>query len=132
MQTRLLAFLSETESAIRARRPEPRSGAAWETSRTVNYGLGLARLVLGARDSSGDFSQLGDLLLQSFQLADGSLCLRARLSWKDSKAEVSRPVYEKPELEWGSEAGCLAVAWMDGPPEQAAGPSQEPALLAAG
>jgi hypothetical protein len=115
MQTRLLAFLSDTEKAIRAQKPEPRPGEAWDTSRTVNYSLGLARLMIGFRDAAGSFTQMGGVLLQSFQLADGSLCLKALLTWKGSESEVSHPVYEKPELEWEPEAGRLAAVWVEGP-----------------
>jgi hypothetical protein len=132
MQTRLLAFLAESEDAIRALRPEPRTGAVWETSRTVNYTLGLARMVFGAREGSGEFSQLGSVLLQSFELADGSLCLRASLGWKDSETEISHPIYEKPELEWNREAGRLAEAWLDGPPIASAPAEESPLLAAAG
>lgn len=135
MQTRLLAFLSETERAVRAERPEPAPGAQWETTRSVNYRLGLARLTLGARTASGELRPMGGLLLQSFELADQTVCLRATVTWQNSGSEISHPIFAKPLLDWGAEAERLATVWMSGPPAAIlASPVEaaEPALLAAG
>lgn len=132
MQTRLLAFLDETQRSICSERPEPRPGSVWDASRSVNYTLGLARLVLGSRDPAGKLSPIGCLLLQSFKLADGTLCLKANLTWNESDVEISHPIYAKPVLEWAGEAGLLAAAWLAGPPPKVAPIVQEPELLAAG
>jgi len=132
MQTRLLAFLAETERSIRAEKTEPRPGAAWEMSRSVNYGLGLARLTLASRDSSGALSALGAVLLQSSKLADGTLSLRANLSWQDAGAEVSHPIYAKPEVDWRAESVRLSSSWLAGPPAKAPAAVEDSALLAAG
>jgi hypothetical protein len=132
MQTRLLAFLAATQRAICSERSEPRPGSGWDASRSVNYAQGLARLVLGARDQDGKVSPLGSVLLQSFKLADGTLCLKAHLSWQESDADVTRPIYAKPHLEWDGEAAQLAGAWLSGPPAKVSPIVQEPELLAAG
>jgi hypothetical protein len=132
MQTRLLAFLAETQRAICAERSEPRPGSAWEASRSVNYALGLARLNLASKEFSGKTSSLGSLLLQSFKLADGTLCLKANLSWPGSTADVSRPIYAKPGLDWEEEARALASLWLSGPPADVVHVEREPELLAAG
>jgi hypothetical protein len=102
-------------------------------SRSVNYGLGLARLTLGTREGSNLTSPLGAVLLQSFRLADGTLCLRATLTWQDSGAEMSQPIYAKPDVDWEAEANRLAACWLGGPPAKAPAGAEEPSpLLAVG
>ena len=132
MQTRLLAFLAETERSIRAGRPEPQPGATWENSRSVNYRLGLARLSLWARAASGELSPLGTVLLQSFKLADGNVCLKANLTWQEGGIEISHSIYAKPEVEWEAEAGRVAAFWVAGPASKDAPLQEPPELLAAG
>ena len=132
MQTRLLAFLAETEHAVRAEKPEPMAGATWETARSVNFGLGLARLTFSARRSTGEHVLLGGLLLQSFKLADGTVCLKATLTWHDSESEISHPIYAKPLLDWKAEAERLAAVWMAGPAPRQIEVAEVPELLAAG
>jgi len=130
MQTRLLAFLAETERAVRVGKPEPLPGSQWEAARSVNYGLGLARLSLGARSISGE--HVAHLLLQSFKLADGTVCLKANLAWTEAGAELSHPIYSKPSLDWGAEALRLAAVWLSGPTAKPLPISETPELLAAG
>lgn len=132
MQTRLLAFLAETERSIRAARPEPRDGAAWEILRSVNYREGLARLALAARDSSGVMIPMGAVLIQSFKLADGNVCLRANLAWQEAGNETSLTVYAKPDLEWQAEAERVASSWLSGPVAKDAALHETAPLLAAG
>jgi hypothetical protein len=132
MQTRLLAFLAETERAIVAERSEPRPESVWEASRSVNYVQGLARLTLGARDRAGSVRPLGSVLVQLFKLADGTPCLKAHLTWPESDAEIAHPIYSKPTLDWTIEATQLAAAWLAGPPGRVTPISQEPDLMAAG
>ena len=79
MHTRLLSFLSDIECALAADDPAPSDGC-WETTRTVNYNQGLARLVLGVRLPDGKTESRGNIMLQSFLLADESTCLKAVLS----------------------------------------------------
>ncbi len=132
MQTRLLAFLAETERSIRTGKPEPREGATWQNLRSVNYRLGLARLALAARDSSGLITPMGTVLLQSFKLADGSVCLKANLTWQDGGSESTHSIYAKPKVEWEAEAGRVAASWLAGPSAKEAALHEAPALLAAG
>jgi hypothetical protein len=132
MQTRLLAFLAETERAIRAGKSEPREGATWENLRSVNYRLGLARLALAARDSEGILIPMGALLLQSFKLADGNVCLRANLTWQEAGAETSHSIYAKPEVEWEAEASRVAASWLAGPVAKDASLHEPAPLLATG
>jgi hypothetical protein len=133
MQTRLLAFLHETERSIRAGKPEPAPSATWETTRSVNYALGLAKLTLAAKTGTGPATPQGSVLLQSFKLADSTVCLKATLSWGGAEMDVTHPIFSKPTLNWEAEASRLADAWICGPAEQAAEiRHEESILLAAG
>ena len=131
MHTRLLSFLSDLENALIADDPSPSDGA-WEGCRTVNYHLGLARLRLGVRLPSGQLEPRGSLLLQSYQLADGSPCLKAALSWAGSEVQCLRSIYAKPDVNWKAEARKVAAEWMAGPPAAIpAAAEQHPAQLVA-
>jgi hypothetical protein len=132
MQTRLLAFLADTQSSLFAERPEPRPDTSWHTSRSVNYRQGLARLVLGAKDKAGKVTPLGTILVQSFKLADGTPCLKAHLAWPESDGNIMHPIYAKPFLDWANEAAQLASAWLSGPPAKMTPVIQDTELLAAG
>lgn len=115
MHTRLLSFLTDFECSLAADDPAPSDGS-WETTRTVNYNQGLARLMLGVRLPDGKLETRGMVMLQSFLLADQATCLKAVLSWTGSESKVSRSVYAKPETSWVSEARKVAAEWMAGPP----------------
>ena len=123
---RLLSFLSDIESALSADEPAP-EGGSWQTTRTVNNGVGLARLYLSSRHGSERTEALGAVQLQSHHLADGSLCLKAFLSWNGNGAETVHAIYDRPNLDWAVEARRLAKAWLEGK----AAASAEP-LAAAG
>jgi hypothetical protein len=125
----MLSFLSDVERALAADDPAPDDGS-WETFRTVNYHLGLARLTLAVRTSAG-VTPRGTVLLQGYQLADGTPCLKASLNWHGSESNVVRSIYFKPEINWTSEARKIAAEWMAGPPAAAAATLEEPAALAA-
>lgn len=126
MHTRLLSFLSDLERALAADDPAPLDGS-WETSRTVNYHLGLARLNLNVRTATGVIPR-GNVLLQSYQLADGTPCLKAAMAWAGTEHAVTRAIYTKPDTNWTSEARKIASEWMAGIPEVVA---EESATLAA-
>ncbi len=115
MHTRLLSFLADFERALAADDPAPLDGS-WETTRTVNYHLGLARLNLNVR-TGGNLVSRGQVLLQSYQLADGTPCLKAALSWVGTENNITRAIYSKPEVNWTSEARKVAAEWMAGIPE---------------
>jgi hypothetical protein len=111
---RLLSFLSEIEHALLAESPVV-DGGAWETTRMVNFHSHLARLTLKARPEAGLPVTAGTIFLQSFALADGSLCLKATLNWKDSEAQPVIPVYAVPTLNWKLAASRIASVFLEGP-----------------
>ena len=115
MHTRLLSFLTDLECSLAADDPTPSDGS-WETTRTVNYNQGLARLVLGVRLPDGNLESRGNVMLQSFLLADETTCLKAVLSWTGSESKMARSIYSKPETNWVAEARKIAAEWMAGPP----------------
>lgn len=128
MHTRLLSFLTDFECSLAADDPAPSEGT-WETTRTVNYNQGLARLVLGVRLPDGKVETRGLILLQSFLLADESTCLKAVLSWSSSDNKITKSIYSKPEISWSSEARKVAAEWMAGPPAQSIVVAEEPQAL---
>ena len=128
MSPRLLSFLSEIESALSTSEPAP-EGGAWQSTRTVNHGLGLARLYLATRFNPERLQPLGSVQLQSHRLADGSVCLKAFLSWTGRDTETVHAIYDQPRLDWGGEARRLAAAWLSGKGQVVSMPE---ALAAAG
>jgi hypothetical protein len=114
---RLLSFLTDIERALIAESPVV-EGGAWVSTRMVNFHHGLARLTLQPRSSEVPFPG-GTIFLQSFTLADGSLCLKASLNWKGSDAFPVMAVYSTPTLNWKLEASRIASAWLEGPPAMA-------------
>jgi hypothetical protein len=115
---RLLSFLSDIERALIAESPVV-EGGAWESSRMINFHHGLARLTLNPRAAADLPMPGGAIFLQAFALADGSLCLKASLSWKGSEALPVIAVYSTPTLNWKLEASRIASTWLEGPPAQA-------------
>jgi hypothetical protein len=113
---RLLSFLTDTEQALVAEAGMV-GGGTWEASRMVNYNQGLARMTLTERTGSNQPEIKGQILVQSFTLADGSLCLKANLTWQGSDQSSVMSVYSKPRTNWRAEAGMVASAWLSGPPE---------------
>ncbi|MCM2273316.1 MAG: hypothetical protein NDI75_00765 [Candidatus Didemnitutus sp.] len=123
MHHRLLSFLTDFERSLAADDPAP-DGGTWETSRMVNYHLGLARLDLQVRVGELPSSR-GQVLVQGYQLADGTPCLKATLSWTGTERTTEHAIYAKPEVNWTSEARKIAAQWMAGAP--APRPEEEPA-----
>ena len=80
---RLLSFLTEIENALVAESPAL-DGGAWETARMVNFHHGLGRLTLTPR--AGNDLPGGAVFVQTFALADGSLCLKASLNWQGANS----------------------------------------------
>ena len=128
MHTRLLSFLSDIECSLAADDPSPSDGS-WETTRTVNYNQGLARLVLGVHLPEGKVETRGTVMLQSYLLADESTCLKAILTWTGSEAKVTKAIYSKPDINWTSESRKVAAEWMAGPPANPIAASDESAAL---
>ncbi len=117
MSVRLTSFLSSIEHACQCDEPAPKGGS-WESSRTINYQLGLARLTLASRGASRQAQPMGSILLQACALADGSNCVKANLSWVDHDGESAsvHSVYAKPGTDWEAEARLIASSWLAGPP----------------
>jgi hypothetical protein len=78
--------------------------------RTVNFNKGLARLVFN--DGSGA------ILLQSFTLADGQICVKAMLEWAGASKPGVQSIYPNEDFNWSGAAHRIAEAWMDGPPAE--------------
>jgi hypothetical protein len=112
---RLISFLTDIEKALLAESPAV-DGGAWETSRMVNFHHGLARLTLTPRPAADLPFPPGAIFLQAFALADGSLCLKASLNWRGSKAFPVMSVYSTPTMNWKLEASRIASTWLEGPP----------------
>lgn len=125
---RLLSFLSDIEKALIAESPVV-DGGAWESTRMVNFYQGMARLSLTPRPAADLPFPPGSIFLQSFVLADGSMCLKANLTWKGSDAFPVISVYSTPTLNWKLEASRIAMAWMEGPPAAATVSTYESAEL---
>lgn len=119
MQYRLLSLLTDIEKAIRCSMSDS-DGLTLESSRMVSFHTGLARLSFRAR-SAGTTESRGQLELQHFNLADGRVSVKVHLSWAGSAAHRTIELYTLPGVEWTSEVQRVAEAWLDGPPEEAAG-----------
>src|SRR5262249_50617510 len=115
---RLLSFLTEIEKALVAESPVI-DGGAWESTRMVNFHQQLARVALTARPGNDLPVTGGSIFLQSFALADGSLCLKANLTWQGSNAPTTLAVYSTPGVNWKLEASRIASIWLEGPREVA-------------
>lgn len=128
MRTPLLSFLTDFENALMADDPAP-EGGAWVTQRSVNYQRGLARLELAVRGEQG-LVERGQVLLQGYQLADGTPCLKAMLSWAGSSEQRVCSYFHKADISWRSEARKAAAEWMGGPvaTSEAGSNLAEPAL----
>lgn len=127
MHTRLLSFFNTIENALAADEPAPDDGT-WQTSRTINYHQGVARLSLAVLKPDHSTLPRGEIQLQSFELPDGSICLRATLGWDGSDAHATHSIYEKPGLDWKREARRIASNWLAGAPAPLA--EMEPAVEA--
>ena len=114
MASRLLFLLSLIENvfvlngspAVQAR-----------TQRTVNFHKGLARIVFG--DGSGS------ILIQSFVLADGQICIKAALGWAGSDATGTHALYPSDDYDWHAAAQKIAQQWEAGIPLPQAAPASE-------
>lgn len=117
MAIRLSSFLSHVERRLAADDPVLKGGT-WDTSRTLNYNIGLGRLSLGVRPGKNSAEPLGAILVQAFDLADGSTCLKVSLSWagREDAPDCSRSIFEKSSVDWDAEASQIAATWLAGPP----------------
>jgi hypothetical protein len=116
---RLLSFLNDIETALK-QQAAANPGPAWEVTRMVNYHQNLARMMLTPAGGVENNPRGGAILLQSFLLADGSICVKASLAWEGSTTQPVLSVYAKPHVDWPAEATRIASAWLAGPSEGAA------------
>lgn len=114
---RLLSFLTDIERAIRLETNADET-SIWNTSRIVNFKTGLARLTLALSEADSEMPE-GTVLVQHFELADGSFCLKASLTWQGNESNSIVSVYDTPLLNWKLEAVRIAAAWLAGPPAEA-------------
>jgi len=111
---RLLSFLSDVEQALI--NEATNTGASWITSRMVNYHHGVARMTLKPATDKGVSQLRGSIFLQGFELADGSLSVKASLNWQGSDEFPVIAIYAKPSVDWRAEAARIAAVWLAGPP----------------
>jgi hypothetical protein len=109
---RLLSFLTEIERAI-CLEANASEGAVWDSSRIVNFKNGLGRLTLTLRDHEAGLPE-GTIMLQNFDMANGSFCLKASLGWQGSDTATVIAVYDTPLLNWKLEASRIASTWLAG------------------
>ena len=74
----------------------------------VNYGHNLARMAIApAGESQGT---RGMIFLQSFELGDGSACLKASVNWEGSESLPITTSYARRETDWRQEASRIATS----------------------
>ena len=75
--------------------------------RSVNFQKGIARMIFA--DGSGGIA------LQNFTLADGSICIKAELTWAPVNTVGSVSVYPTPDnFDWFGAAVKISQAWIAG------------------
>lgn len=111
----LLSFLSEIGDAL-TKQSISDMGPTWDITRMVNYHHGLGRMNLTAPAGADDTQMRGAIFIQTYNLADGSLCLKANLSWQGSERFSTITVYSKPGLKWRTATAQIASSWLAGPP----------------
>jgi hypothetical protein len=114
---RLLSLLSEIERAI-LMEANAAEGAVWSCARIVNFQNGLARLTLVRQPDADNAMPEGAVLVQNFDLANGSFCVKAHLQWSGHTSTSTIAVYDLPTLNWKMEASRIASAWLAGPPAE--------------
>lgn len=115
MATRLLSSLTLIEQAL-FKESASNNGPVWEVSRMVNYHHGLARMTLTPLPGADASQVRGEVFLQSYTLADGTLCFKASLNWHGSDVFPVISIFTKPGLDWQAEASRIASTWLAGPP----------------
>ncbi len=104
--TRLLSFLNLVETTIQNEEPE-----VVAKQRTVNYHKGLASLALSDGSS---------IHLQCFHLADGQICLKATIFWRNGGTPGQHSIYPTEEnYNWLTAAYHVMTAWKAGSSESA-------------
>lgn len=119
MATRLLSSLTQIEQAL-FKESAANNGPIWDVTRMVNYHHGLARMTLTPPSGAEPMQARGAIFLQSYGLADGTLCFKASLNWQGSDSFPVISIFTKPGLDWQAEAAKIAAAWLAGPPTSGA------------
>jgi hypothetical protein len=115
MATRLLSFLNDVEQTL-LKEAAANMGPTWVASRMVNYHHSVARMTLTPATTDDPAQLRGSVFLQGFELADGSLCVKASLNWQGSDTFPVIAVYSQPSVDWRAEASRIASLWLAGPP----------------
>lgn len=107
MTHRLLSLLSQIEDSLR--QADPDTIRQLQSTRSVNYQKGLARLTL----RTGDGTTWGAVSVQGYRLANGETCLK--LAMTCGLSDVARPVsiYPRENHDWTNEARKIAVLWLE-------------------
>jgi hypothetical protein len=107
MTHRLLSLLSQIEDSLR--QSDPDTIRLLQSTRSVNYQKGLARLSL----QSTDGTPWGSATVQGYRLANGETCLKLALTC--GMSEVSKPVslFPREHHDWVNEARKIAVMWLE-------------------
>jgi hypothetical protein len=111
----ILSFLTQIGDALNKQSASD-MGPSWEITRIVNYHQGLGRMNLVPPVGADETQARGTILVQTFELADGSLCLKANLSWQGCEEVSTFTVYSKPGLNWRAAYAQIASTWLAGPP----------------
>ena len=107
MTHRLLSLLSQIENSLR--QSDPDTIRLLQSTRSVNYQKGLARLTLQASDGT----PWGNLTVQGYRLANGETCLKLALTC--GLSEVAKPIslFPRENHDWINEARKIAVMWLE-------------------
>ena len=107
MSQRLLSLLTLIEGALR--RSDPELARRLETTRSVDFKKGIARLVV---TDSASLATPGSFDVQNYLLADGKTCVKIALSWDDASAKTVISLFPKSEFDWAGEAAKIVRIWL--------------------
>ncbi len=100
--TRLLSLLTLIEKVLMNELDPPLAGPV---DRTVNFHKGLARIGLCDR---------GAVLLHSYTLADGQICVKAVVTWAGKQESATMSIYPGENFDWFTAAQKIAQGWIAG------------------
>ncbi|MBI3885842.1 MAG: hypothetical protein HY302_08975 [Opitutae bacterium] len=107
MTHRLLSLLSQIEDYLRE--SDPDTIRLLQSTRSVNYQKGLARLTLQSMDGT----PWGAATVQGYRLANGETCLKLALTC--GRSEIAKPIslFPRESHDWANEARKIAVLWLE-------------------
>jgi len=115
MPTLLLFSLTQIENALQ-KELAAQNLPPCTVTRLVNYHQRVARITLTPPPEADPSLRAGSIFLQTFSLADGSMCIKASLAWRGSEAFPAFPLYGAPDRNWSAEYALIAARWLAGPP----------------